>query len=202
MSRPTLYEGGYEVNGIWGRGDPPPCAGCSSGPALILGSGACVWDDLLALKDLPAIYISVAEAGMFLHLAGAFQKGRLRHWVSIHPEYFPVYRFYAQTYQDASILYHTQKEDPQYGVDCAWNIQQQYVGGTSSLLATFVALGLGFAPVILCGVPLDRSSYFYGPPNEQSNFLTVLPHWEKAQDIFAGRVKSMSGNTAALLGRP
>jgi hypothetical protein len=202
MGRPVIHDCFYEVNGIWGKGDPPPVAGCSSGTALILGSAACLWDDVRAAKDLGHHYIAVNDAGMYIHLAGAFTKFRLRHWASLESSFFPAYRIRTNGTQNHSVLYHSNQPDE--GVDFAWRLQHpSFIGGTSSLFATLVALGLGYDPVILCGVPLDGSGYFYGPPESHGiQYNSCLRFWEKHLDVFKGRVKSMSGNTRELLGAP
>lgn len=200
MGQPTVQNGFYEANGIWGRGDPPPVAGQSSGAGIILGSAACVWDDLHQLKHLDATYIAVNDIGCFVHLAGAFTQFKLRHWCSLHPEYFEPYKFLVNESQPQKICYHTNKPDK--NADIAWDIVLPYmIGGTSALFATFVALGLGFDPVILAGVPLDNSPYFCGPPHStQRNFEGCIKYWKRNLTLFNGRVKSMSGRTKELLG--
>jgi hypothetical protein len=202
MARPVLHDCGYEVNGIWGKGDPPPVAGCSSGTALVLGSAACLWDDLWAARELGDHYISVNDAGMYVHLAGAFTQFKLRHWASLEPGLFPAFKARAQINNSQSILYHTNKADE--NADFAWNLAHlSFVGGTSALFASMVALGLGYEKVILCGCPLDNGAYFYGPPkNKSAVYDGCLRFWEKNLNVLKGRVKSMSGRTRDLLGGP
>lgn len=83
--------------------------------------------------------------------------------------------------------------------------------GTSSLGATYTALALGYSEVILCGIPLDDSGHYFETPETESSFAKQVPlkgngdvkYWQKARDeVFMGKVKSMSGRTADLLGMP
>jgi len=91
------------------------------------------------------------------------------------------------------------------GVDEVFPKPVQGIAGTSSLFAVRVALGKGYERVILAGVPMDNSGRFFDPPNAPH----VWPHevdrgpWQlAAQDECAGRVTSVSGWTAQLLGEP
>ena len=100
------------------------------------------------------------------------------------------------------VLTHTHKPSPD--AEIAWDLTWPRIhGGTSSLFAVFVALGLGYEQVILAGCPLDKSSHFYEPPWRRcQEFNETLKHWEEAQEVFKGRVKSVSGRTRDLLGEP
>lgn len=75
-------------------------------------------------------------------------------------------------------------------------------GGSSGLFGVRVALGLGYARVILAGMPLDDSGRFYDPPGVRKLDFAAhyLDTWVKALPDFAGRVVSCSGLTKTLLG--
>jgi hypothetical protein len=82
--------------------------------------------------------------------------------------------------------------------------------GTSGLNAVYLGLKLGYGNIVLAGVPLDDSGHFFEAPWCKSNFTREVPdrndglrHWARAnREIFNGRVKSLSGRTAQLLGTP
>ena len=78
------------------------------------------------------------------------------------------------------------------------------LGGTSSLFAALLGLELGYDKVVLAGVPLDGSNYFYGPPGEKSisGSDTVKNAWAAHLPKLNHRVVSCSGWTRALLGGP
>lgn len=86
--------------------------------------------------------------------------------------------------------------------------------GSSLLGAVIAGLGLGYAPVVICGGPLDNAPHNGEPPWRKTCFqkreVTDLPgtveneHWKEAIRLgaFKGRVFSMSGRTMAWLGSP
>lgn len=76
--------------------------------------------------------------------------------------------------------------------------------GSSSLTATLIGLLMGYAPIVLAGVPLDDGGHYYDRPHTVENQLGVCEKWwVQARDIyFEGRVKSLSGKTRDILGAP
>lgn len=94
-------------------------------------------------------------------------------------------------------------------------------GATSAGKAARIGMAMGYAPIILCGCPLDGSGYFpgesqrgakiphnckrVGDPAQQSH-KTIVRYRERfaelAREEFAGRVFSMSGFTRDCLGSP
>jgi hypothetical protein len=75
----------------------------------------------------------------------------------------------------------------------------------SGLFGAVVALAMGYAPVILAGCPEDDGGHFYDPPGESGDYLSggnaAAWLWHREQ-VFAGRVKSLSGRTREWLGEP
>lgn len=81
--------------------------------------------------------------------------------------------------------------------------------GSSGLGAALVAIGLGYAPVVLAGMPLDDGPHNGEPPWRKCTFQQgtdpkqVNSHWRRAMDLaFEGRVTSLSGRTRQWLGSP
>jgi hypothetical protein len=175
--------------------------GNRSGPAIVIGSAACMWDDLSQVADR-GDYIAVNHAGLFVHYGGAVTQGRLVHWASLHSDLFPAWRHLAQVNQGQHINWHTNAPDP--NSDFCWQFNYRGITrGSSALFAVFVGLALGYNPVILAGCPLDNSPPFYGKPGtEQATFAGCIKGWEQSVKLFNGRVKSMSGRTRELLGAP
>lgn len=195
---------GWLVNGIEGRGDtPPPCAGNFSGPAVVLGTGRSVWDDLhykFALEERMGV---IAVNNMILHF-----KGRVHHGVSLHPEEPILWSQLRRFYQcEAShVVTHSYRIPEAFkACDYIWDIEGAYAG-TSSLLAVMVGLALGYNKIVLAGVPLDGAGHFYDPPQTETRQFTsssVQSEWIKAAQLWlAGRVRSCSGWTQELLGGP
>jgi hypothetical protein len=185
----------WNINGIYGSGPMPSLAGKYNGLAIVLGSAACLWDDLSGIGR-EGDMISVSAAGCCVI------QPMVKHWCNLHAEYLPHYQFLAQFRQPKHIHTHTQKPSPD--AEFIWEIQHPYLNrGTSAMFATLVGLALGYTEIILAGCPLDNSAYFYEPPSTRHGiYPSCLKAWEYSHEyVFNGRVKSMSGKTMELLGR-
>ncbi len=195
----------WESNGVTGRGPKPKCAGNFNGLAVVMATGRCVWDDL-AYKFSPEENHAdvIAVNNMILHW-----KPRVRHGVSMHPEEPGLWRALRPYYQGEESHVHTHgyRKHGKPGIpecDYIWDIPAGK-GGTSSLLAVFVGLALGYKKIVLCGVPLDNTGHFYDPPAKEdrtfgSDFIEM--EWLKAKEVFGDRVRSVSGRTKAWFGEP
>ena len=203
----------WESNGILGRGDAPKCAGKFKGPAVVLGSARCIWDDLAKI-DFDKVSV-IAVNDMILHY-----RGELHHAVSLHPEEPPLWRQLRWTngcYSGGHIYTHSHRLPenndnlPPYdfktrhGLDYIWVLEGGR-GGSSGLFAAMVGLALGYSSIILAGIPLDGNGHFFDPPGKKATQFTaqnITWEWESANEkYFKGRVKSLSGRTKDLLGYP
>ena len=70
--------------------------------------------------------------------------------------------------------------------------------GSSAMLGTLAGLQMGYEKIILCGCPLN------GKNLKGDNYVSFRQGWEdkKNKKAVLGKVKSMSGWTAELLGAP
>lgn len=180
---------------LGGRGDLPPFAGKFSGRLVVLGGARSVWaDSKEALKAGGDI--------MAINDIGAYWRGRIAHWVTLHPEYMAAWRRLRDGHcygGGAEYWVHSNRQKD--GVSHHWPVVN--VGGCSGLLACHIGLMLGYSEIVLCGVPMDNSGHFFDPS------LDIYPeyhsiHIDRAQDavwkqsirdVFAGRVRSMGGRT-------
>jgi hypothetical protein len=169
-----------------------------------MGCGHTIWADLDRISRLKHMGV-VAVNNMILHY-----KDRVHHGVSMHPEEPNLWRALRPMYrcEESHVTTHSYRRHEKKGLysecDYLWDIEGSK-GGTSSILATMIALALGYDRVILAGVPLDNGGHFYDPPGTNcrfdSDFLKM--EWVKASETwFRGRVRSMSGWTRTLLGVP
>lgn len=177
--------------------------GAYDGPALVLGGAASLEEDMMMAMQLLApaaptrIGInSVPELVICDHLIGAHAQ--------LMPEYYrhAIGRPKTHTYWQAKI--------PRE-VDVVWH--NLHAGGSSGLLATKIAVAMGFAPVVLCGVPMQVSGYApdYRKHEPQGGRILHLghhpqkletwrEHWHTAKaDGLLINVRSMSGWTKELL---
>lgn len=167
------------------------------GNALILGGAACLWNDLLALTELnggrewDATVIAVNEAGIHY-------PGHIDHWVSLHPDKFRIW----EPRRTGDRVYETWGRKPRPEIGERPHHVVRHPGGSSGMLAVVVAREeLKLEPVVLCGVPLDDSPHL-GDDKPWKDFKVFTPDWERLAPDLMGKVKSMSGWTAKLLGSP
>jgi hypothetical protein len=160
-----------------------------------MGGGRTVWDDYDRVRPWKGEIMAVNDVGMHLH-------DRVRHWVTLHPEYLPGWRTYRERHLYGSgvpAMCHSNKDKP--GVDVAWRVGN--VGGTSGLFACFIGLMLGYHEIVLAGVPMTNDGHYFDPPWYRSDFAdrAIQLVWKEAKvNIFAGRVTSLSGLTREWLG--
>lgn len=106
------------------------------------------------------------------------------------------------------------------GFDCDWDVEQPdyrfedithqhgRLHGSSAMFATLAGLAMGYQKIILAGCPMDQEGHWYFDPKGPD---TLGPMWigvdfmawiDFAREPEAFIVRSMSGYTAKLLGKP
>ena len=170
---------------------------------LILGGGRCIWEDYFAAREIMPTSCTMA----INDIAGQFKVEPIVHAVSLHARVLPAIRLLRIEKNDArSVCTHSDKRGE--GVDFVWNMAN--LGGTSGLFAVKIALALGCKKIILCGVPIDGTGHYFDPPdpvkNLSENFESIacLSPWNcvAQSQVAKDRVRSMSGNTARIFGKP
>lgn len=170
--------------------------------AVIIAGASRVWEDRKAASDMlrdsaiPDLIIGVNKVGMELPY--------LTDWVSLHADQLLNWdrvrraRFYnrrARLWTADHIIDNMKLHgDPDLlSTEYLWD-------GTSTALAVFVAAALRCDRVLLIGAPLiDGPHYYEGESFTQSSY--TRPFWEENADCLTN-VRSMSGWTAELLGKP
>lgn len=161
--------------------------------AIVLGSAKTLQSDLDSIGNI------VDGAAIFVVNHTGFKYPiRADYWVTLHPEcwheWLPKRKEAGYNMDFKSIGYSALNQTPK-GMDRGssdW-------GGMSGLFAVKCAFEEGFEEVVLCGVPMTATPYFWG--NELH--YKILPYragWEKHVDKLKGRVYSQSGWTRELLG--
>lgn len=182
----------------------PDLADSYSGRLLIMGTGRCLWEDIerfVGVRDIAedwADVMTVNDAVMYVPYpvshAYSHDDPQLVHWVAGRRRRY-------QAMYDLDIIAHSVTEVETENV-VEWPFPNT---GTSGLGAAYVACALGYSDIVLLGLPLDDSGHFYDPPWIRSNFSREENErrWIRARDeIFQGRVKSVSGRTRDILGKP
>lgn len=176
---------------------------------LVLGSGRCVWDDIKhqPLRDPDVLAINAI---------GGDYPGPINHWATGHTVHLM-----KPTGSDPRTPWMQKRSDKGYPMDfivhmphnkaltkladCVWTIKPRYCG-TSTMFGVLVGLFMGYTRVLLAGCPLDSTAHYYDPPGSTMTCLEkpgIQFCWQQAhKHVFNGRVRSMSGNTRALLGYP
>lgn len=185
--------------------------------ALVVGGAQCVWDDLSALEALvggPWSGIIVAANNIAIHLP------HLDHWVTRHPE-----KLRRDSQHEYDWGWERQRAECGHPRDYVThgpkrNIVDRHAdtpggpNGSTGFLAAVVALReteeyTTDPRVVLAGIPMTASPHF-----DESVVHTTGKNWASASAHFRGwtstrgrmqlghHVRSMSGNTMKLLGRP
>jgi len=164
---------------------------------LIMGDGACLSDDL---KDY---YSFLEPADVFAVNKSINFYGRCKHWGTADGEE-AIHQAIQLKLQHPKLICHTLEPEIQ-GFDVFWkpdNMDAINWRGSSALFAAEACLGMGYKKIVLAGVPMDNNGHWYDP-------FVKGPLWtEEAYmkwEMFAKSdppVKSMSGWTNKLFGRP
>ena len=173
---------------------------------VIVAGGRCVWDDLARLGvkgDDNGGWDVICVNDVVMHFPG-----RIKHFYSNDHRMMP-------HWLAARRPAHVRKHGPvKYTHSCRVGGRYSWPWpghGTSSLNAVYTALALGYAPIVLCGAPLDDSGHYFEAPWIKTNFCREvgtqpngqIQYWAGAKrKHFAGKVFSMSGRTHELLGAP
>jgi len=192
--------------GLANRQLPPNMVGRFAGRRCMIAGGArCVWADMAAL----GVRGGADNGGwdvMCVNDIVMHYPGRVRHFYSNDHYWMP--RWLAARRELLTKRYG--------GVDhthsCGEGGQSTWPWpghGSSALGAVYTALAMGYAPVVLVGVPLDNQPHYFHPDWELTNFQREvgakesgdMMYWSDAnRKLFRGRVRSMSGRTRELLG--
>ena len=180
--------------------------------AVVLGTAECWLEDYyFAVSLLPSDHLVYA-----VKYAGVLWSGHLRAWCSLHPEKWE--KWIAERrglgYPDPDLWFShrlprrggRRQETwslPQGTIveDFKWPGEEQ--SGSTSLFATRMALR-ECTRIVLCGCPMDASFGNVRPNSERfsSHVQGFRYTWERVAPRLGDRVRSCSGWTASLLGRP
>ena len=175
----------------------PPYKQKHSGPCIVAGSAACLYDDLskarLKVGDVPVI--AVNGAAKLVPAIAIYSKHPQRF---IERRWLEAQRFhFGRTTVHADIKADTRPVCVDYWWTGLWG------GGGSAWDARKLAASLGFSPVILCGCPMVAG------PHVGGNFGSFM-HCEDVVEGFRRQIEadtewhdgvcSMSGWTRELLG--
>ena len=178
----------------------PPEAGTFSGPLLIVGTARGVIQDVESYwgpngwNNPRHDMMAVSQMGCFLP--------KMRHWYSAHHERMAVWQavrtqgpMFAK--MDGVMIHAT----AQYPGAVRWGVSGHHAP-VSGMIATVIGLELGYAPVILAGIPQDGSGHFYPCEDFAMGAGMYWDTWKRLRKYCNGRVRSLSGYTREVFGAP
>lgn len=161
---------------------------------LIVGPAPC-WADDFARLD--ALHPGIATRGttVVVNAVGTFWPHRIDWWATLHLEFMPAWdaERHRLGFPPPGRVVSATPEWP--GV----TIMHDEWKGSSGLYAAQLALALDCRRAALIGIPLDNSGY-HGGGAQPHDYDVFRPAWRAAAPWLHGRVFSMSGFTADLLG--
>lgn len=170
---------------------------------LVIGSAACVWEDLRRYDEKHAQQDRMAVNDMM-----AYYPGRLQYGVTLHGNKLPGWVFgqeYRATMGGWPLLeVHSNLHWPR--IDQVWPLQRD--GGTSGIFGAIIGLLMGYDKVILAGIPADGSPRFFDPPwqfHPQFSLEHVFVEWTRLYEsvpLAREQIRSLSGRTKELWGEP
>ena len=175
----------------------PAIANQYSGRLLIMGGARCVWEDLEAIGKFDGHKMAVNDIGSHYH-------GGIRHWVTLHPDYMAGWMKYRMGHNYGN-RGHVQTHSLKHHPDIAHYWPLEEIGGSSGLAAVLIGLLLGYSEIVLAGIPMDGQGHYFDPPKGRSALDGTgqdQPWFWCRDNVFNGRVKSMSGKTKGWLGAP
>lgn len=129
---------------------------------------------------------------------GCSLEQELRFWATLHPEKLGDWRGRRKPPLNQDYLAISHREE--HGADLGITIPEQW-GGSSGLYAIQCGLQFGYSRIIACGMPLDARPHFFDP-KEWKDCYSYRDGWTKHVSHLKPRVRSMSGWTMTLLGKP
>lgn len=166
--------------------------------AAVLGGSRSVWEDLEALKALrePDVILATNDAG-------AHYTGEVHHWVSLHFEKMPIWakERAERGLPPAQHYFYHESATERGGLPLPYD-RLVDAGGSSGLFAVQAGLTLGLTRIVLCGVPMDAEDGHFFDHKRWEFASRYQQGWTRRKAEIAPFVRSMSGWTARLLGRP
>lgn len=162
--------------------------------ALILGGAPAVWDDLAAAQAVLGPHRPLIVA---CNMAGFHFGGRINAWCSLHPERRAEWAAARRGNADYRWFVPTITAGPYAEV-----VAERWPGSSGLYAAQIALFELGASAAILCGVPMDSEAGHFAVPGPWATTRSYRRAFVAALPVIGGRLRSMGGWTASLLGSP
>lgn len=177
----------------WDAGLPAWCDPLPGGRrALVLGGARTVWDDADRALDMAEF-----DAVLAVNDIGAHWSGKIHHWCTLHCEKLPAWEAdrRARGHPGGYVRWGHKADQRVDRHTSDWR-------GSSGLFAAKVALELGYERIVLAGVPMAAGEAHFFDGGAWTPAGRYLSAWNQHRADLAGRVRSMGGWSAELLGVP
>ena len=174
--------------------------------ALVMGRAACVWKDVAAAMELCSYDKIIA-----VNHTGYDWFGRLDCWVSFHLQLFPTWASKraqhgfapASSYWTEGSQMKVARRKPYLQSSFPFPIQSVACnGGSSGMIAVYVAFAVGCTRIVLAGIPLQQEEGHYDEKGPWTAAGRYREEWKKRHDVLKDHVRSLSGWTRDFLGEP
>ncbi len=177
--------------------------------ALVVGSAACIWDDVKAAKELCSF-----DAVCCVKRAGIAWPDRFDVWATLHPEFMDDYearRKAAGLPDGYEIVAPKPSEVGMHGSKgniarrVSYLFPEMNASAGSGIYGAKVMVDAGYR-VILAGIPMTNEPHFmkhelWGTA-AWGGLGSFLDGFNKSVPYLIGKVRSMSGRTKEILGSP
>lgn len=172
--------------------------------AVILGGANTVWDDLSRLKEMaiPDVVIAINDAG-------AVYPHEINFWATLHPDKLVGWtnRRLENGYPaPQKFVIHRELRPREaksiFYPPASFVIFTPDWGGSSGLFASHFALTCGYERIVLCGVPMQPDKNHFFSEDQWLDAEKYHKAWGQRALQLMPRVRSMSGWTMGLLGKP
>lgn len=166
--------------------------------ALCLGGAPSVWSDLKAAKALLAGRPHIVIA---CNYAGIHYPGQLDGWATLHPELFSPWSR-ERSSRGLNTDYRLFAYVGHFNCPGAEIVPERFKGSSGLYMAQVALEAMGAAGAILCGVPIEQDAGHFHEPGPWSDAERYRSGFRAAAAEIGPSLRSMSGWTAELLGKP
>lgn len=154
--------------------------------AIVLGGAPSVWSELAEAREILGARRHLVVAA---NLAGIHHKGGLDGWASLHPDRLPEWARQRRGNRD----FRTFTPD---------DTAEKWPGSSGLYAAQVALLEMGASGAVLCGVPMDSEVGHFINPGRWAGTGDYRRAFEVAMLEVGGRLRSLGGWSADLLGKP
>jgi len=162
-----------------------------TGTLVVLGTAACVWGDYYNAQPTNEDVMAINDIGMHFE--------NTKHWYSNDARMLRNWNSARRPNFTTIPILHT-NDGGSTNQTQGMTVHSDLVGGNSGINAVLCGLKLGYDKIIVCGIPLDNSPYYFNPAQTAHyDNDAEIRQWQRHLPLLKGKVFSMSGRTKDVL---